>query len=963
MNRIILLLLLIISAPAIGQQLPQSKYSPINGPGFIYKRHVQDSLSVIPLASSPHIPYRAGGIRYNDTCECIEAWNGTQWKKENKATQLTDSTFKIGDDTITIRGTGSDLQQVTDFGSKTTDTITAGGIRTKLILSDTADQDDFEIDVFPDLQGYSGVPIIEPMDSMFNWVVNNRTSENIKAVLQVGDLTNVEGFVDHFVRVDTQFDKLDVYNIPHLPVIGNHDYAAPYLRDASTYNDYFGPARYSGKPYYGGCMDGSHENFFILFEAGGHKYAAIGLEFLARDTALNWAQKIIDSLPDREVILVTHAFLGRSGERGTDTTQHGNISEYAMAEGNTPEQMWQKLVRKNKRIFFVVSGHFINGSGTTPPVVKRITSAGDGGNVVYQIVCNYQQDTLRGNGYFMRMKFKPRQNKIDVSFFSPYLGYEDARFASYELGYPAIRVEGAVGINQDGLNVAGETVLDSFVYVRKLPKQRLVITNESSRLDTIPYQTANTVLAGPATGSAANPTFRALVAADIPAGSNNYIQNQTVAAQAAGFYINTPSIISTTSSYRSQLVGNLPADFYIARANSSFNSHLSLQQAGATAPRMAFYHTTSGDFNIRTPSPNGDQIGVIGWHGNRKSDSAITDLMNITAFVRNGVTHTGAEFVLELRDTATGNRTDRFHVTSMGDVRIGGTSTTSYRLHIQSGDAYFAGNSYTIGSKGIGTTSPTARLHLPAGTASANTAPLKLTAGTNLTTPEAGAIEFDGVHYYGTVGSTRHQLDQQGGAQGIDDVLATDNVITTNRSIEIGLNNLNITTGSGATDMWSFGPSENYSYGDLFFGKKVYFETLGGVLDTNVPTATTETTYKALINSSGGQILKAVEPKVYTALLNQSGASAPTATVLGTNTIGTIVWTRNSTGNYTGTLSAAFTANKTWLIVQQGDQSGGSINNILSWTDGNSLLLTVFDNVGNPTDGLTNLSMEIRVYP
>ncbi|HTG56442.1 MAG TPA: hypothetical protein VL943_09255, partial [Niabella sp.] len=62
---------------------------------------------------------------------------------------------------------------------------------------------------------------------------------------------------------------------------------------------------------------------------------------------------------------------------------------------------------------------------------------------------------------------------------------------------------------------------------------------------------------------------------------------------------------------------------------------------------------------------------------------------------------------------------------------------------------------------GLGAT-PTAVLHLKAGTATANTAPLKFTAGTNLTTPEAGAIEFDGTHFYGTVGSTRHQFDQDG---------------------------------------------------------------------------------------------------------------------------------------------------------------------------------------------------------
>lgn len=37
-----------------------------------------------------------------------------------------------------------------------------------------------------------------------------------------------------------------------------------------------------------------------------------------------------------------------------------------------------------------------------------------------------------------------------------------------------------------------------------------------------------------------------------------------------------------------------------------------------------------------------------------------------------------------------------------------------------------------------------------AGTATANTAPLKFTSGTNLTTPEAGAIEYDGTEFYAT---------------------------------------------------------------------------------------------------------------------------------------------------------------------------------------------------------------------
>ena len=45
---------------------------------------------------------------------------------------------------------------------------------------------------------------------------------------------------------------------------------------------------------------------------------------------------------------------------------------------------------------------------------------------------------------------------------------------------------------------------------------------------------------------------------------------------------------------------------------------------------------------------------------------------------------------------------------------------------------------------GIGVFTPTAVLHLRGGTATASTAPLKFTSGSNLTTPEVGAVEYDG---------------------------------------------------------------------------------------------------------------------------------------------------------------------------------------------------------------------------
>lgn len=88
-------------------------------------------------------------------------------------------------------------------------------------------------------------------------------------------------------------------------------------------------------------------------------------------------------------------------------------------------------------------------------------------------------------------------------------------------------------------------------------------------------------------------------------------------------------------------------------------------------------------------------------------------------------------------------------------------ATNNYGVYINGSQTNYLG-----GKLGIGQTAPTSSLHIKAGSATAGTSPIKLTAGPVLTTPETGAIEYDGTHYYGTIGSTRFQLDQQSGGGG-----------------------------------------------------------------------------------------------------------------------------------------------------------------------------------------------------
>ncbi len=92
----------------------------------------------------------------------------------------------------------------------------------------------------------------------------------------------------------------------------------------------------------------------------------------------------------------------------------------------------------------------------------------------------------------------------------------------------------------------------------------------------------------------------------------------------------------------------------------------------------------------------------------------------------------------------------------------------------------------STGNVGIGVTSPTAMIHLPASTTAAGTAPIKITAGTLMTTPEAGAIEFDGTSLYYTNGSGRQTLStgaggamtSLGGQSGATQTFANDTNVT-----------------------------------------------------------------------------------------------------------------------------------------------------------------------------------------
>jgi len=212
-------------------------------------------------------------------------------------------------------------------------------------------------------------------------------------------------------------------------VPGNHDGHGRPDKD-ERYNRYFGPQRFKGRKHYIGHFGETNANNVSLFEAGGMKFMVLGLEFGPRDEVLKWASEQCTKYKDRRVIVDTHCYMyfddTRVGEHDA-SNPHVYLGDENVNDG---DEMWEKFVKHHPNIFLVVSGHI------RPRGAGRLTSKGEHGNVVHQLLANYQAFRHGGNGWLRVLKFVPDGDKIVVTTYSPTLKktLDDERHA-FELEY------------------------------------------------------------------------------------------------------------------------------------------------------------------------------------------------------------------------------------------------------------------------------------------------------------------------------------------------------------------------------------------------------------------------------------------------------------------------------------------------------------------------------------------------
>ena len=271
--------------------------------------------------------------------------------------------------------------------------------------------------VLPDTQVYS-LRFPGVYQAQTAWIRTHREDRQIEFALHLGDIVNNNTPME-WKRASQAMSLLDGV-VPYALVTGNHDYGPS--GDASTrdtlLNDYFSfDQAASGKTFGGAYETGKLDNTYHLFQAGGREWIVMALEWAPRDKVVAWANKVMSEHPQRDGILITHAYMNNNDRRYDHTDaehsqRYNPHSYYTPGPLNDGQQLWDKLVRKH-RFLMTFNGHVLgDGPG-------YLASTRDDGGTCHQMLINFQMRELGGQAYLRLLEFQPNGTTARVRSYSP----------------------------------------------------------------------------------------------------------------------------------------------------------------------------------------------------------------------------------------------------------------------------------------------------------------------------------------------------------------------------------------------------------------------------------------------------------------------------------------------------------------------------------------------------------------
>jgi len=288
-----------------------------------------------------------------------------------------------------------------------------------------APEGDFSIIVIPDTQQYFGKSTkLEPnsqneltnpvFEKQIKWIRDNIDNHKIVFVSHVGDIVDINN--NSQWSLAQKFMNSLHGEIPYGIAIGNHDMTSD--GNSSLFQQYFPGSRFSDFDWYGGYFDdssslthsGNNSNSYQLFTAEEIDFVILHLECNAPDDVLKWADSILNNHKNRFAIISTHMFLGPLEKPDTPEgffDDPKGIMQWKKnhgKNGNSPQQMWDKLFSKHENLHLIFSGDQSRSNALNYKLI------GNNGNTVHTILNDY----MLSPGPLRIIRFKPKKNEIEV---------------------------------------------------------------------------------------------------------------------------------------------------------------------------------------------------------------------------------------------------------------------------------------------------------------------------------------------------------------------------------------------------------------------------------------------------------------------------------------------------------------------------------------------------------------------
>ncbi len=278
-----------------------------------------------------------------------------------------------------------------------------------------ADDTSFTIVVVPDTQ--QEVVTDNPLlSNRYQWIADHKTSDGIQFVVHTGDVVNW-GVADptQFTRANNATKVLDSSGIPYAYATGNHDGAAvavggsaapgdvrANLRNTTLFNTTFPLSRFKNV---GGTYEpGKVDNMYQTFSAGGKDWLVLTMEMWPRSGAITWAQGVLATHPQHNVIINTHVNIDSTGARPT-TGVYGDTN---------PQVLWDRLGSQYPNVKMILSGHFEPKNGSLGAAYNQVT--GVNGNKVLQVMTAY---TSSYQNHLRTLKIDTKANTVTSAVLVP----------------------------------------------------------------------------------------------------------------------------------------------------------------------------------------------------------------------------------------------------------------------------------------------------------------------------------------------------------------------------------------------------------------------------------------------------------------------------------------------------------------------------------------------------------------